>query len=100
MPLADTPDQDNLKGCALREGKRNISMEREQQADRNDNIPRVGVLLVHGLNGSTHDMEELAAHLAARGMVTENILLPGHGTKVHDMLPIGWAEWANAVQHE
>jgi carboxylesterase len=79
---------------------RNIFMEREQSVDRNDNNPRIGVLLVHGLNGSTHDMEELAAHLAAHGMVTENILLPGHGTSVRDMLPIGWAEWANAVQHE
>lgn len=75
-------------------------MEREQPVDRNDNIPRVGVLLVHGLNGGTHDMEELAAYLAAHGMVTKNILLPGHGTSVRDMLPIGWAEWANAVQHE
>jgi carboxylesterase len=42
----------------------------------------------------------LAEHLAAQGMVTENILLPGHGTSVCDMLPIGWAEWANAVQQK
>jgi carboxylesterase len=75
-------------------------MEKVQQVNPNDYIPRVGVLLVHGLNGSTYDMEELAAHLAAHGMVTENMLLPGHGTSIRDMLPIGWAEWANAVQHE
>jgi carboxylesterase len=75
-------------------------MQKEQQVNRNANIPRVGVLLVHGLNGSTHDMEELAAHLAAHGMVTENMLLPGHGTSVCDMLPVGWEKWANAVQYE
>lgn len=75
-------------------------MERELQANHNGSMPRVGVLLVHGLNGSRHDMEELAAHLAAHGMITENILLPGHGTSVCAMLPIGWAEWADAVQHE
>jgi carboxylesterase len=75
-------------------------MEREQQVYGNRHAPQIGVLLVHGLNGSTHDMEELAEHLAAQGMVTENILLPGHGTSVCDMLPIGWAEWANAVQQK
>lgn len=60
----------------------------------------VGVLLVHGLNGTTGDMAELAAFLAAHGMMTENVLLPGHGTQVHDMLPIGWLEWATALRGE
>src|SRR5947207_1941497 len=61
---------------------------------------RIGVLLVHGLNGGTGDMEELAAFLAAHGLLTENMLLPGHGTDVWDMLPVGWPEWAQAVQSE
>jgi carboxylesterase len=80
--------------------KRNIAMERDQQVYGNKHAPQTGVLLVHGLNGSTHDMEELAQYLAAQGMVTENILLPGHGTNVRDMLPIGWTEWARAVRQE
>ena len=62
--------------------------------------PSIGVLLVHGLNGNTHDMDELTAGLADRGMLTENILLPGHGTDVRDMLPIGWPEWSLALKHE
>ena len=62
--------------------------------------PKVGVLLVHGLNGSRRDMEELAAFLAVHGMLTENILLPGHGTHVRDMLPLGWPEWSQAVRKE
>lgn len=59
-----------------------------------------GVLLVHGLNGGRGDMKELAAFLAAHGLLTENMLLPGHGTDVWDMLPIGWPEWARAVRSE
>ena len=55
---------------------------------------------MHGLNGTTGDMAELAAFLAAHGMMTENVLLPGHGTQVHDMLPIGWLEWATALRGE
>ncbi|GLV58759.1 esterase [Dictyobacter sp. S3.2.2.5] len=59
---------------------------------------RVGVLLVHGLNGGKSDMEELGALLQEQGWCAELILLPGHGTEVRDMLPIGWAEWAQAVR--
>src|SRR5438876_5943363 len=33
-------------------------------------------------------------------MITKNMLLPGHGGKVKDMLSIGWEEWAQAVHHE
>jgi len=61
---------------------------------------KVGVMLVHGLNGSKHDMEELNDLFYAQGIVTENILLPGHGSHVRDMLPLGWTEWAEAVREE
>ena len=62
--------------------------------------PIVGALLVHGLNGNQGDMEELASLLASYGIVTVNMLLPGHGTHVRDMLPIGWTEWAARVKYE
>ena len=62
--------------------------------------PRVGVMLVHGLNGSQHDMQELSDLFYAQGMITENILLPGHGSNVRDMLPLGWPEWSEAVRTE
>ena len=73
-------------------------MERKHLDHTEGEVTQVGVLLIHGLNGNTYDMEELAELLAAHGMLTENILLPGHGTAVRDMLPIGWAEWSDAVQ--
>lgn len=62
--------------------------------------PRIGVLLVHGLNGSRSDMAELTEVFLEQGMVAENILLPGHGSHVREMLSIGWPEWAKAVRDE
>ncbi len=60
----------------------------------------IGVLLVHGLNGGLRDMEELTEGLAAHGMLTENMLLPGHGTHVRAMLSIGWPQWSQVVHQE
>ena len=60
----------------------------------------IGVLLVHGLNGSTDDMAELEEIIHKQGIITKNMLLPGHGSKVKDMLSIGWEEWAQAVYEE
>ena len=60
----------------------------------------IGVLLVHGLNGNTGDMTELEDILRKQGIITKNMLLPGHGSKVKDMLSIGWEEWSQAVHDE
>lgn len=68
--------------------------------ERRREQPRVGVLLVHGLNGSQYDMEEIAELVAQRGIAAENMLLPGHGTHVGDMLPVGWSDWSRAVRME
>ncbi len=45
-------------------------------------------------------MEELHELLVAQGVVAENMLLPGHGSDVRDMLPLGWSEWSHAVRSE
>lgn len=62
--------------------------------------PVIGVLLVHGLNGSRRDLAELEKVLQERGMITNNMLLPGHGVHVREMLALGWHEWAEAVHAE
>jgi carboxylesterase len=59
-----------------------------------------GVLLIHGLNGSLRDMDEVEKTLQRHGLVTRNMLLPGHGSQVQEMLLHGWPEWAAAVQEE
>ncbi len=62
--------------------------------------PVVGVLLVHGLNGSRSDMAELEMVLQDHGYLTNNMLLPGHGTRVRDLMSSGWDDWAAAVRKE
>ncbi len=59
---------------------------------------KAGVLLVHGLNGSVRDMVEVEEVLSRNGFITRNLLLPGHGSHVRHMLPLGWPEWAAAVR--
>lgn len=62
--------------------------------------PVIGVLLVHGFNGSRKDLAEIEQELQNYGMLTNNMLLPGHGVRVHDMLALGWHDWAAAVSQE
>ncbi len=71
-----------------------------QHTMRTNSTRPVGVLLVHGLNGSTGDMAELEEIFQNQGFITKNMLLPGHGSKVKDMLSTGWEEWAQAVHDE
>jgi carboxylesterase len=59
--------------------------------------PVIGVLLVHGLNGSRRDLEELEMMLQDRGMVTNNMLLPGHGVHVREMIPLRWAALLSCI---
>ncbi len=73
-------------------------MTTSERASQSSKQPVVGVLLVHGLNGSRHDLEEMEAFLQAHGMLTHNMLLPGHGTHVRDLMAVGWADWAKAVR--
>jgi len=61
---------------------------------------RTGALLVHGLNGSLHDMEELTSFLASYGIMTLNVLLPGHEIHARDRLPIDWSECSYVVRKE
>ena len=75
-------------------------LKTQQSTHTNSTQPVIGVLLVHGLNGNTGDMAELQCVLQAHDIITRNMLLPGHGSKVKDMLSIGWEEWTQAVRDE
>lgn len=74
--------------------------EMPQNASNPAKQPVVGVLLVHGLNGTTSDFAELEQFLRDRGMVTNNILLPGHGVHVRELMSKGWSDWEKAVREE
>jgi carboxylesterase len=62
--------------------------------------PVIGVLLIHGFNGTRLDLTDLEEALQDRGMITHNMLLPGHGTHVRDLAPLGWSDWSQAVRSE
>lgn len=57
-----------------------------------------GALVVHGFTGNPGSMRGVAEALAAAGFHVEMPLLPGHGTRVEDMLPTRWADWAGGAE--
>lgn len=57
-----------------------------------------GALLLHGFTGTPYAMRRTAERLAAAGLRVEAPLLPGHGTVVDDLVPMGWADWAAAAE--
>jgi carboxylesterase len=67
---------------------------------RQSTARRTGVLLIHGLNGSLKDMAEIEIALRKHNFLTSNILLPGHGSTVQELVTLGWPEWSAAVHAE
>jgi carboxylesterase len=57
-----------------------------------------GVLVLHGFTGNPQSVRPLAEAFAAAGFTVSLPLLPGHGTRVEDMLPTRWEDWARAVE--
>lgn len=57
-----------------------------------------GVLLIHGFTGNPGSMRGVAEAMVAAGFQVEMPLLPGHGTRVADMLPTRWADWSAAAE--
>ncbi|MGF1900964.1 lysophospholipase [Aliivibrio sifiae] len=58
-----------------------------------------GVLLVHGLGDSPFSFTDVAQHLADQGYLVRSILLPGHGSKVADLMLPSLEDWQNVVHH-
>lgn len=57
-----------------------------------------GALVIHGFTGSPHSVRGIATALAEAGLAVEAPLLPGHGTRMEDLLRIGWDDWLAAVE--
>jgi carboxylesterase len=53
----------------------------------------MGALVLHGFTGNPSSMRGLAEGLAAAGFTVDLPLLPGHGTKIEDMIPTGFDDW-------
>jgi len=57
-----------------------------------------GVLVLHGFTGSPQSLRPLAIRLAEAGHSVELPVLPGHGTKVEDMLPTRFDDYHRAAE--
>ncbi len=57
-----------------------------------------GVLAIHGFTGSPNSMRPIAQAMVADGHTVEMPRLPGHGTRVDDMVSTTWADWTKAVE--
>ncbi|MEZ9337425.1 alpha/beta hydrolase [Vibrio splendidus] len=57
------------------------------------------VLLVHGLGDSPYSFKDIATHLAEQGYLVRTILLPGHGSRVGDLMQPSLEDWQGVVDH-
>ncbi|HZC04553.1 MAG TPA: alpha/beta fold hydrolase [Ktedonobacterales bacterium] len=78
------------------ESERAVASAADEHAERD--LPLGVCLLIHGINGSPEDMDELGVALEAQGFESRNLLLPGHGTTVRDFATHGWDDWRLAVE--
>ena len=57
------------------------------------------VLLVHGLGDNPYSYIDVASHLAEKGYLVRTIILPGHASKVGDLMLPTFADWQGVVDH-
>ncbi len=57
----------------------------------------LGVLVLHGLTGTTSSVIDVAQRCARAGYTVLVPRLPGHGTSVEDMMTTGWEDWSGAA---
>ncbi len=57
-----------------------------------------GALVLHGFTGNPGSVRGLARALADAGLTVELPLLPGHGTKIADMVRTDWEDWSRAAE--
>ncbi|MEZ8580546.1 alpha/beta hydrolase [Vibrio splendidus] len=57
------------------------------------------VLLVHGLGDSPYSFKDIATHLAEQGYLVRTVLLPGHGSRVGDLIQPSLEDWQGVVAH-
>ena len=58
------------------------------------------VLLLHGLTGSTFELEPLAQRLAAAGMRCLAPVMAGHGGSAKELAGVPWPEWVGKARRD
>ena len=56
------------------------------------------MLVLHGFTGNPQSMRSLAEAFVRAGHTVSLPLLPGHGTRVEDMVPTRWEDWSAAAE--
>lgn len=64
----------------------------------NHELPRAGVLLLHGLSDSPYSMRALAERLHQQGANVVGLRIPGHGTAPSGLVDVRWQDMAAAVR--
>ncbi len=60
---------------------------------------KIGFLFIHGFTGAPYEGREIARRLHTElGFTVSVPLLPGHGTRPQDLLPVHWTDWYRAVR--
>lgn len=59
---------------------------------------QTGCLLIHGFTGTPWEMRGLGEHLAGQGHTVLGVRLPGHATRLEDMVRMRWWDWLAAVE--
>lgn len=57
-----------------------------------------GALVLHGFTGQPSSVQGVADALEAAGFAVECPRLPGHGTRIEDMLETTWADWSGTAE--
>jgi alpha-beta hydrolase superfamily lysophospholipase len=60
--------------------------------------PRAGILLLHGLSDSPYSMRELGETLYQQGATVVGLRIPGHGTAPSGLVETRWQDMAAAVR--
>lgn len=97
------PEQERLRASSRQEqtplAQKGMAATSRAASPAGANASDPGVcILIHGINGTPEDMDDLGATLEAQGFEPRNLLLPGHGTSVRDFARHGWDEWKQAVE--
>jgi alpha-beta hydrolase superfamily lysophospholipase len=58
---------------------------------------RRGVLCLHGFTGTPYEVRYLGGRLAAHGLTVRGPALPGHATRLEDLVDKTWRDWADGV---
>jgi alpha-beta hydrolase superfamily lysophospholipase len=84
------------RGSLADPGRWPVNWNRSFQLQQNE--PRAGILLLHGLSDSPYSMRELGNTLHQQGATVLGLRIPGHGTAPSGLVETRWQDMASAVR--